>query len=124
MAKTDTKPRDLGPSFELIVGERLSDVAFVLDHWQLQFDGPSINIMAPIALHSGGVTLQDSDFRFREHLCGWIDKAVTGTELSETALTVTLDDHSTISISLRKEDRHGPEAILFFDASRKLVAAI
>jgi hypothetical protein len=116
--------RELGQSFELIVGERLSDVAFVLDHWQLEFGGPTINVMAPIELRDGKAIVRDGDFRFREHLCGWIDKAVTGTEFSEAALTMTLEDRATISISLRDEDRQGPEAILFFDASRKLLAAI
>ena len=122
MAKTNL--RDLGQSFELIVGETLSDVQFVLDYWQLQFDGPSMNIMTPIELRSGEVVARDGGFRFREHMCDQIGKTVTGAELSETALKLTLEDGSTISISLRDEDYHGPEAILLLDASRRPLVAI
>ena len=122
MAKTNL--RELGQSFELIVGERLSDVQFVLDYWQLQFDGPTMNIMTPIELRSGEVIARDGGFRFREHLCDQIDKAVAAVEISATALELTLEDRSTISISLRQEDYHGPEAILLLDASRRLLVAI
>jgi hypothetical protein len=122
MAKTNL--RELGQSFELIVGETLSDVQFVLDYWQLQFDGPSMNIMTPIELRSGELVALDGGFRFREHMCDQIGKTVTGAELSETALKLTLEDGSTISISLRDEDYHGPEAILLLDASRRPLVAI
>ena len=122
MAKTNL--RELGQSFELIVGETLSDVQFVLDYWQLQFDGPTMNIMTPIELRSGEVIARDSGFRFREHLCDQIGKAVTGADLSETTLALTLEDGSTISNSLRDDDYHGPEAILLLDASRRPLVAI
>ncbi|MCS3450087.1 hypothetical protein M2222_001090 [Bradyrhizobium elkanii] len=35
--------------FEAIVGEKLSAITFVLDYWQLQFDGPSINALTRLS---------------------------------------------------------------------------
>ena len=121
---TGTRQNESAQSFEIILGETLSDVAFVLDYWQLQFDGPTINVMTPIELHDDAGSVNDGQFRFRERLSGQLGKAVIGTELSATALTITFEDRSTIAVSLREEDYHGPEAIVLMDAGRRLLLAL
>ncbi len=111
-------------AFEIIVGEKLSAVTFVLDYWQLQFEGPMINVMSRIEVHNDGATVRDSDFGFRDRLCGQIGKIVTNAELSADELTIRFEDRSTIAISIRDEDYHGPEALLLTDAARKLFVVI
>jgi hypothetical protein len=107
-------------AFQSIVGEKLSAVTFILDYWQLQFDGPMINVMSRIDVHNDGVATRDGDFGFRDRLCGQIAKIVANVDLSKDRLTIEFEDHSTIAISIRDEDLHGPEAIVLFDYDGRL----
>ena len=100
-------------SFSPIVGEKLSAIVFVMDYWQLQFDGPTINVFTRLAVHSSDSVVRDGDDQFRNRICEQIAKIVTGVKLAEReALIVTFEDQSSISISLKPEDYSGPEAAL------------
>ena len=100
--------------FSIIVGEKLSAITFVLDYWQLQFDGPEINVYSRITVRSKGSVVRDGDDQFRNRICERIGKIVEETKLEESeAFIVSFEDQSSISISLRPEDYRGPEAMLF-----------
>jgi hypothetical protein len=100
--------------FEIIVGEKLSAITFVLDYWQLQFDGPSINVLTRLEVSVGGRKARDGDDQFRNLICGQIGKVVDGVKLVEhQAFTIKFVDESTIAISLSFEDYRGPEGMVF-----------
>jgi len=111
------------PSFhDRIVGEKLSAITFVLDCWQFQFDGPTINALTRVQVSAGGNTLADGDDQFRNLICGQIGKIVAEVKFVKSrAFVVTFEDLSSISISLKAEDYRGPEAIVYFDSNQTVV---
>jgi hypothetical protein len=97
-----------------IVGEKLSAITFVLDYWQLQFDGPTINAFTRVQVSANGTVLRDGDDQFRNLFCGQIGKTVAKVALAKSdAFTIAFKDCSSISISLKAGDYVGPEAIVF-----------
>jgi hypothetical protein len=104
---------------ESIVGEKLSAITFVLDYWQLQFDGPSINALTRLEVSANNLVLLDGADQFRNLICGQITKIVASVALIENeAFVITFEDQSCIKISLKPEDNQGPEAMVFFGPSR------
>jgi len=105
---TDPVPREL---FDELRGEQLSAVTFVQDYLQLWFDGPSINVTNPLEVTSGDKRLVSWEPGFRDLLCEQIAKIVGSVEYREgEALSITFEDGSRLSISLRSEDYDTPEA--------------
>jgi hypothetical protein len=101
--------------FEAIVGEKLSAITFVLDYWQLHFDGPTINALSRVEVCAHGVVLRDGRDQFRNLICGQIGKVVAGVALVQPeAFTITFEDRSLIKISVKWEDYPGPEAMIFY----------
>ena len=100
--------------FNQIVGEKLSAVVFVLDYHQLQFDGPALTILNPIAVISNGSSVTVGEDQFRNRLCEQIAKIVKNVICRENdSLLIEFEDGSKISVSLRSEDYVGAEAIIF-----------
>jgi hypothetical protein len=104
---------------EHVVGRKLSGVTFVMDYVQLQFDPPPIvNALTPITVRCGSKIAATGAESFRNLLCEQIPKTVSSARLIEAeALTFTLEDGSTISLSLRPEDYVCPEAVNFYGAN-------
>jgi hypothetical protein len=100
--------------FEAIIGEKLSAITFVLDYWQLQFDGPTINALSRMEVSANGLVLRDGHDQFRNLICGQIGVVATVTLVQPEAFTIILEDHSLIKISLKWEDYRGPEAMIFY----------
>src|SRR5437588_3157155 len=101
--------------FQAIVGEKLSAITFVLDYWQLQFDGPSINALTRLEVSANGYKLRDGDDQFRNLFCGQIGKVVSRVTLREPeAFEITLEDQSSISISLKRDDYRCSEAMILY----------
>jgi len=96
----------------IIVGEKLSGVNFVLDYWQLQFDGPAITVWTRIEVAENKSVLRDGDDQFRNLLCSQIGKIVEHANVTQDGITITFADKSSISISLRERDLRGPEGVL------------
>jgi hypothetical protein len=110
---------------ESIVGEKLSAITFMLDYWQLQFDGPTINVLTRLAVSANGLDLDDEHDQFKNVICGQIGKVVAGVTLVQPeAFTITFTDQSSIKISLRGQDYRGPEAMVFHGHNQSSVAVI
>jgi hypothetical protein len=104
--------------FEAIVSEKLSAITFVLDYWQLHFDGPTINALSRMEVSVHGVVLRDEHDQFRNLICGQIGKLVADVVLVQSeACTIIFVDKSSIKISLKQEDYRGPEAMIFYGSN-------
>jgi len=109
------RPQDL----DAIIGEQLSSVEFVQDYVQLHFDGPYL-----IAFTWPVVEVQDKIFssgapQYRDALCERIArKVLTATLVEDDSVKIGFDDGAIIRISLRHEDRTGPDAVLYRAGSK------
>jgi hypothetical protein len=100
--------------FVSLIGEKLSAITFVLDYWQLQFDGPSISAFTRLEVSAGGLVLRDGEDQFQNVICGQIGKIVLQVTLVQPeAFTVIFEDKSSISVSLKWQHYRGPEAMTF-----------
>jgi hypothetical protein len=105
-----------------IVGEKLSAITFVLNYWQLHFDGPTINALTRVQVSADGKVLRDGEDGFRDLICGQIKKTVAEVVVVESqAFTVGFEDGTSISISLKAEDYVGPEAVVFFGPNHTVI---
>lgn len=99
---------------EKIIGQPLGSVEFVQDYVQLRFDGPALTAFTWPMLHVAGMTFRFDEPGYRDRLCGWIGHRVLATAFREAeVLSIRFDDGAEMSISLRPEDRQGPEAGYF-----------
>ena len=92
-------------------GRQLGAVTFVQDYLQLHFDGPCINVYSRMTVESGGRHVSTSQDGFRDILCGRIAQIVGSVEITELAMSIGFLDGSRLLISLRDDDRQGPEAV-------------
>src|SRR5713101_4512161 len=105
---------DLETALQALIGEQLSSVVFVMDYWQLAFDGHGLTVFSRITVSGPGWQLWDGDDQFRNRLCERIAHLVTGTSFRPSeGLALTFDDGSAIEVSLKDSDYVGPEAINF-----------
>lgn len=85
-----------------VVGEYLSDVAFVMDYVQMRFCGPSFNFYNwPVAVLADR-TLEANDAGYRDALCALIGKTVQSIDIFlDTGLTFRFQSGETVTVSLR-----------------------
>ena len=108
--------------FHQIVGEKLSAVTFVLDYYQLQFDGPTFNVMTPITVISDELTTKSGNNQFRNHLCEQIGKIVKVLELIDGQfLSIQFEDDTEVQLSLSPSDYQGSEALYFNGLNKEMI---
>src|SRR5688572_6417823 len=109
--------------FQELIGEDLSGVSFVRDYVQLQFNPPPmINAYTPVTVRCKDQQAEYGESVFANMLLGQINKIVREVVLSPAeALTITFDDGSAISISLRPEHYVGPEALNLFRKNGEVI---
>ena len=106
--------KSLDSSLQVLIGEKLSSVTFVLDYWQLDFDGHSFNVMSKITVTGAGWAVSSGEPAFRDRLCEQLAKIVVYAEFKDDqGVLVVFEDGSTIHLSGRREDYRGVEAIIF-----------
>jgi hypothetical protein len=112
MTETDLTLHD---AIQVIVGTQLSSLTFVMDYWQLAFDGHVFSIMTWLAVDADDRTTRSGEDRFRDRLCAQITKIVSAADFADKVLTITFEDDSTIQAFARDEDYRQPcpEALLF-----------
>lgn len=103
-----------------LVNGQLSAVTFVRDYIQLHFDGPTISAFTLAAVAVGGSTFSESDPGYRDALCARIGATVLAAYVDPgQRLQIDLADGSSLSISLKPEDRVVEEAAVYSDAETK-----
>ncbi len=101
-----------------IVNELLSSVEFVMDYVQLRFCGATLSALATPVIQEGHAVYRANDSGYRDALCRRIGGVVHQVELHEgQELAVHFIDDSPIRVSLRAEDRAGPESAIFSSAA-------
>jgi hypothetical protein len=108
-------PPSLSEAIQVIVGDQLSSVTFVMDYWQLSFDGHVLTVLTWLSVTRDGNSVRSGDEVFRNWLCEQITKLVKHASFVDNIVTITFEDGSTIRAFARDEDyRHPcPEALLF-----------
>ena len=95
----------------MLDGRALVSVNFIFDYIQLQFDDMSLAALTPLRVNDGQRWLEPERPGYRDALCGRITKVVRhGSFEPDREIKLEFDDLSVITISLRPEDYHGPEA--------------
>ena len=102
----------MDPDFmDTIVGEQLSSVEFVQDYLQLHFDGPTLTVFVWPIVRSTVREARWGQPGYKDELCARIGHKVSKAGLREgEAVIILFEDSGEIVISLRPEDRVGPEA--------------
>lgn len=103
-----------------LTDRELSAVTFVRDYIQLHFDGPMINAITLPTVVVGGSVSSHADAGYRDALCSRIGIRVTAAYAEPgQRLQIDLADGSSLSISLRPEDRRAEEAAVYNDPLTK-----
>ena len=109
----DTILEDRG--LEMIIGEKLISVGFVLDYLHFDFGGPALSAYSVPTFRSRGSVLRETDAGYRDALCGLIGKTVERVQVRESeGLEIAFEGAGAIEISLRPEDRKSQEAAEFW----------
>lgn len=112
---------DLPTALQAVVTEQLSAVTFVMDYWQLAFDGHGLTILSRVTVKGPGWQASNGDPEFRNRLCDCIGHVVTGVALRPgDCLTLTFEGGASVEASLRDRDYRGPEAITFHPRGSKV----
>jgi hypothetical protein len=98
---------------QMLVGEKLSSVTFVLDYWQLDFDGHTLTAFSKVTVNCADWAVSSGDAGFRDRFCERIAKIVLSAEYrDDEGITISFEDGSSIHLSSKPEDYRGPEAIM------------
>ena len=116
------EPLSFSNALQFLIGEYLSSVTFVMDYVQLSFSGPSLTVYTTVQkVIKGGFVQSWGEPGFRDALCNIIAHNLEQANVvSGELLSLTFDDGSIWSVSLRDEDYRGPEAIQYRDEQREL----
>jgi hypothetical protein len=103
---------------EMIVGESLSSVEFVMDYVRLGFNESSLTTFVGPQVQNLDRILSETDPGYRDALCALIGVVVSSTEVrEEEVLRITFTDGRAITVSLRAEEAVGPEYAYFTSRS-------
>lgn len=103
-------------SLEVIVGEELNSVVFVMDYVQLTFNGPILNAVTCPDVLVGKQVFHWNESGYRDALCAQITHTVKSVEIRQgQEVTILFTNNVTIRISLRDVDYRGAEAVQFSD---------
>jgi len=105
-----------------LLGEPLNEVIFVMDYFQVGFNGPRLT-----CLTAGRVELPSGErFVFpeagsRDALCGLIEAVLAQVEDDDETLRLIFSDGRALAIPLDDESRVGPEAAMFHVGDQPIV---
>ena len=108
-------------ALQILVGEQLSSVEFVMDYVQLRFNGQCLTVYsAAHQIKTNGVSVVWGESGYRDALCNLITHKVREINLAVSErLSLIFDGGSAWSLSLCNSDYVGPEALMFTDEMSK-----
>jgi hypothetical protein len=81
-----------------------------------------MNALTRVQVSADGKAVANGDDQFRNVICGQIGKIVATVAFEKSqSFTITFEDRTSISISLKTEDYVGPEAIVLNDSNQTIV---
>ncbi len=97
-----------------IIGEELTSVEFVQDYVQLRFHRPTLTLFSWPVVRIAGEAFRFGEAGYRDRLCERIGRKVVAASFREDdAIRITFDDGAEFNVSLKLEDREGPETGYF-----------
>jgi len=116
------EPKTFNEALKQLIGEQLSSVEFVQDYMQLRFDGPCLTVYGEVhQIISSQSSVSWGQPGYRDTLCSLVAHQIRKAELlSDEKISLTFDNEFVWSMSLREEDRRGPEGLMYVDASNKI----
>ena len=120
-SKQEEPHEDLQHALQILVGEKLSSITFVMDYWQLDFDGRgAFTVTSQITVTSVQWATSSEEPGFRDRLCEQIAKIVVSAEFrNDEGVCIAFEDGSVVHLSTRPQDYRGPEAIEFRRVERR-----
>ena len=120
------EPLSFNNALQFLIDEQLSSVTFVMDYVQLRFNGPCLTVYTIIQkIAKDELAKAWGEPGFRDALCNLIMRTLKQAHVeSNEYLSLTFDDGSVWSVSLRDEDYCGPEAIYYTDEQRELIYVV
>jgi hypothetical protein len=107
---------------DILLGEKLSTVAFVMDYLQIDFDGNGFNLDVWPVVTINGHEYRHADTDYRNKLCSLIAKVVRQVEVVENEqLTIWFEngDQLAVSLDLNNPELVTPEIAVFTDTKGK-----
>ncbi|MDZ4287311.1 MAG: hypothetical protein U0984_05105 [Prosthecobacter sp.] len=109
-------------SIEVLVGNVLSHVCFVMDYLQLGFDGRILNCYSAPYAHTAAGTVTYPDPGSRDALCSFIGRELTAIEVIDEVKLVLFFTNETIVIPLDMASRKfGDAAEYIGEASESMI---
>jgi hypothetical protein len=94
-----------------LAGTEMSGVSFVRDYVELLFDGTILRMLTPPVVRTATETCRIPDAGCRDLLCSLIGQIVVDfIVIEDDRIEVRYANGATVGVSLRREDRDGPEA--------------
>ena len=98
---------------EILVGEQLNAVTFVMDYVQVHFNGPTLTYLVPVHVQAGGRQFVFPGPGGRDALCELIGADVASVEANDRVIELAFRDGRRLSALVTGEHRSGPEAAHF-----------
>lgn len=101
-------------TIEMLVGEQVNAVCFVMDYVELHFNGPIVRALNPPTLASGITASTYPDRGSRDALCALIGSRLRMVSVKPGAwIDLSFEDDKTLRIPLDEEASVGPEGAHF-----------
>ena len=98
---------------EILVGEQLNAVTFVMDYVQVHFNGPTLTFLVPVYVRVPEHQLVFPGPGGRDALCELIGAEVASVQANDDIIDVEFRDGRRLRAPLAEEHRSGPEAAHF-----------
>jgi hypothetical protein len=88
-------------SFDILIGEKLSSVTFVMDYLQIDFDGNQFTFYIWPVVTSDKIKYQFGDLFYRDKLCSLIAKVVAGVIIKDNEVfEIHFENNDELTLSL------------------------
>lgn len=100
--------------FEILIGEQLSALTFVMDYLQLHFDGPLFTVFKWPEITLYGSVYRMGDIQYRDFLCHFIGKKVNDVSINDDRqIDLYFESCSRITIFMTQPEDLLPESVVF-----------